>query len=108
MSASPVDVLFARLASRYGRHWVDMWVGMPLDAVKAEWGATLAPVRGYQVEAALAACGKFPPTLPEFKALCDQFRKVGPPTLALADNRRDPMPEKVRQQLKSFLHKRPA
>ena len=103
--ARPVDVLFARLAMAYGKHWIDMWVGMPLDAVKSEWAASLASVKAHQVESALQHLGKFPPTLPEFKSLCDQFRKVGPPVLAVTDSRREPMPDKVREQLAKFNQK---
>lgn len=100
-----VDFLFAKLALLYGKHWLDMWEGMPLDAVKGEWSAKLAHVKAYQVSAALEHVGKFPPTLPEFKTLCDQFRTAGPPTLTIADNRRTPMPDKVRAQLAALKRK---
>jgi hypothetical protein len=100
-----IDVLFARLLSQYGKHWLDMWEGVPMSLVKAEWAQRLAGVKPAAMEAALDHLGKFPPTLPEMKDLCEQFRRVGPPQLAIVDARREPMPQKVRDQLDTFLRK---
>jgi hypothetical protein len=102
-SRSPVDELFLRLAVRYGRQWLDMWSDIPMPEIKREWASSLAQFAGYQVEAAIKALGKFPPTLPEFEALCASFRVKGPPTLRLTDERCEPMPDKVRAQLAQFM-----
>jgi hypothetical protein len=48
----PVDRLFLMLASCYGRHWLDMWAGVDINEGQ-----------------------KFPPTLPEFKNICNQMKK---------------------------------
>ncbi len=45
--ASPdplVDRLFERMATMYGAKWLDLWTGIPLDAVKADWGRRLIGV----------------------------------------------------------------
>lgn len=82
-SASPeriVDRLFQRLAATYGKHWLDMWVGIPIADVKIEWAGRL---HGYAPETIgkaldhLARESKFPPTLPEFVALCREFHPRG-------------------------------
>lgn len=98
-----VDRLFARLAARYGRHWLDMWVGVPLDLVKAEWRETLARFHPVQVEQAIAALGKFPPTLPEFAAICDDFKRPeGAPNLRIAGPRSE-VPAGTFKRLRDIL-----
>jgi hypothetical protein len=103
-----IDRLFRRLAAMYGRAWLEMWVGVPLAEVRAEWGRSLSSVTVEQMRLAfdhLERKGvKFPPNLPEFKSLCDQFRRAGPHALALVDGRRDPPPGGF-ASLKSVLGK---
>ena len=110
-NASPdaiVDRLFQRLAAMYGAKWLDLWSAIPMDAVKAEWSRALT---GHDVEAVrlalehLTAHGNpFPPTLPEFVSLVQQFRRRGPHMLAITDNRRDPPPGGF-QSLRELLRK---
>src|SRR5262245_56483180 len=65
-----VDRLFQRFATHYGKPWLDMWADIPLADVKDAWATELAGVTSEQIGAALKHLGKFPPTLPEFVALC--------------------------------------
>lgn len=69
----PIDRLFLRMASFYGKHWLDMWADIPLESVKAEWQAKLDGMSSKIVFKAVDYCSnnlKFPPTLPEFVLLC--------------------------------------
>ncbi len=107
--ASPeaiVDRLFQRLATLYGRAWLDLWAGIPIDAVKAEWARSLhgmAPEAiGLALESLKTEGVKFPPNLPEFIALCRQFVRRGPHRLALAAPRYAP-PENVFANLRRQL-----
>ena len=65
-----IDRLFQRFSVMYGKHWADLWEGVPMADVKDAWRTELGGVTGEQIVAALKACGTFPPTLPEFVALC--------------------------------------
>ena len=69
----PIDRLFLRMASFYGRHWIAMWEGVPLDSVKSEWQEKLSGMSSKTVFRAVDYCSenlKFPPSLPEFILLC--------------------------------------
>lgn len=108
-SASPdavVDRLFQVLHAMYGRSWADMWVGAPVDAVKAEWARSLS---GFEMETirlaleALKSEGKaFPPNLPEFVSLCRQFIRGKTHRLSLAAPRYEP-PQNIFANLKRQL-----
>lgn len=96
-AASPdtvVDRLFARLHAMYGKAWLDLWADAPMPHVKAVWADTLRNVSPEQMRLALnqlATGGKaFPPTLPEFAHLCEQYRPKAKPSLYLAAPRHDP------------------
>lgn len=96
-AASPdtvVDRLFARLHAMYGRAWLDLWADAPMVHVKGVWADTLRNVSPEQMRLALdelAKAGKpFPPTLPEFAHLCEQYRPKAKPSLYLAAPRHDP------------------
>ena len=83
----------------YGRHWLDMWVGIPMDAIKAEWSRQLTYVPIEAVRLAIEhveKSNKFPPTLPEFRGLCEQFKPRRTPTLAITDKRRGEIPKAFR------------
>lgn len=70
---NPIDRLFLRMASFYGKHWLDMWADVPVDSVKAEWQAKLSGMSSKTVFKAVDYCAdnlRFPPTLPEFVQLC--------------------------------------
>lgn len=97
-----IDVLFASFYMRYGRQWLDMWPTM--TGVMETWAKELTGIHPKQMERALEHLGKFPPTLPEFKALCKQFRPGdGQVVLSIVDARREPMPDKVRAQIRGFV-----
>jgi hypothetical protein len=108
-SASPealVDRLFQKFALMYGRGWLDMWAGMPMDAVKADWAGAL---HGFEPETIRLAIehlkteGKpFPPAQPEFISLCRQFVRRGSHRLSLAAPRYQP-PENIFAKLKRDL-----
>jgi hypothetical protein len=83
-----VDRLFARLAGLYGRHWLDMWADVPMADVKDAWRDALGNASGYAIRQALdhlAKHNKFPPSAPEFAALCANFHvpTTSTPTLPL-------------------------
>jgi len=65
-----IDRLFQRFSVLYGKHWNEMWADVPMADVKDAWDGELAGVTGEQIARALKQLGKFPPTLPEFSALC--------------------------------------
>lgn len=97
-SVSPdvVDRLFQKFAGMYGKHWLDLWAGIPMDAVKSEWSRQLdyMPMEAIRraVEHVEKEC-KFPPTLPEFRGLCEQFKPRKTPVLAIVDKRRGEIPQ---------------
>ncbi len=67
-----VERVFGVLASFYGARFADMWRGVDSGAVKAQWALALSDVSDEELQSGLAACrGRvWPPTLPEFLALC--------------------------------------
>ena len=68
-----VDRLFLRLAALYGKHWLEMWTDVPIADVKDAWQEALRHKTAQSIGAALRHCAlhnKFPPTAPEFAALC--------------------------------------
>ena len=108
-SASPdalIDRLFQKLHTMYGKAWLDLWIGVPIDAVKAEWARTLHGVEPETMRLALdsmATEGRaFPPNLPEFVALCRQFVRKGPHRLSLAAPRHD-APDGAIRSLRQIL-----
>jgi len=105
---SLVDRLFQKLAMMYGKAWLDQWSGMPMDEVKGEWSRTLTGIEPDAIRLALDSmltAGKpFPPTLPEFVALCRQFRKSGAARLYLTAPRTD-APADVFKNLRAAMLK---
>lgn len=101
-----VDRLFMRLHAMYGKAWLDLWADAPVAHVKAVWADTLRNVSPEQMRLAideLAKNGKpFPPTLPEFANLCEQYRPKSKPSLYLASPRHD-APEGVIRSLRQIL-----
>jgi hypothetical protein len=62
------------MAANYGARFADAWRGVEAETVKAVWAKKLGGLRPEQIRrgiAGLEQC-KFPPTLPEFVALCKQ------------------------------------
>ncbi len=65
-----VDAIHARLLVRYGTRWINLWTGIPEEAVKADWAAELHGLRGDAIAHALQHLpAEFPPTVAQFKAL---------------------------------------
>ncbi len=85
-----IDRLFDRFAVLYGKHWFDLWVDVPMADVKDGWSDGLRGISGQQIIAGLEKVGKFPPTLPEFVALCK------PPAVAAAHRPFLPAPKPAR------------
>ena len=67
-----IDSLFARMSAFYGARFADMWRGTDLDEVRRTWGRELAGLTRDELRAGVANLRTrfFPPTLPEFIALC--------------------------------------
>lgn len=64
--------LFERMADMYGSLWHDRWASLPMPRVMATWAEDLADLTVDELKSGLSACKTrpFPPTLPEFRALC--------------------------------------
>lgn len=100
-----VDRLFQRLGASYGKHWLDMWAGVPMGQVKATWADALAQFQPATIAEALNDLGKFPPTLPEFVDLCKQRRKPDAPQLAIVGPKQ-PAPEGTFRRIRDILNGR--
>jgi hypothetical protein len=78
-----IDRLFARFATLYGKHWLDLWQQIPMEQVRAAWSEALSVCDGQQIRMGLEHCSthnKYPPTAPEFVSLCREFpREYIPP-----------------------------
>lgn len=75
---SVIDRLFTRLHAMYGKAWLDLWADANIPNVKAVWAESLRNVSVEEMRLAIEAMEKkgsaFPPSLPEFKFLCGQFK----------------------------------
>jgi hypothetical protein len=60
------------MEDRYGSLWADRYGAFPRERVKATWAADLADLSREEITRGVHACRdlRFPPTLPEFRALC--------------------------------------
>lgn len=67
-----VERLFERFAAMYGTKFLDLWRDMDVQAVKAAWAEDLAGMTVDEIKAGIDALKTkpWPPTLPEFIALC--------------------------------------
>lgn len=80
LSSDWVDLLFTRLAVRYGSAWVSKWNGVDAVAVKADWAAQLA---GFVANPDALAYGldnlphDFPPTVTQFRDICIRRPEAG-------------------------------
>ena len=70
--ASVASRVFERLATIYGARLADLWRGCDEEAVKDVWGRALSPYSPSEIRRGLQGCltRQWPPTLPEFLALC--------------------------------------
>lgn len=64
--------IFQRMEDRYGSLWVDRYGAFPRERIKRAWAEDLADMSKDELARGVSACrdAKFPPTLPEFRALC--------------------------------------
>ena len=99
-----INRLFDRFAVMYGKHWLDLWADVPMADVKDAWRTELGGCTGEQIGAALKACGTFPPTLPEFLALCKPAPVPAAHRLFLPAPPRNPNRE-IRQNVKEEIDK---
>lgn len=67
-----IERLFQRMEDRYGDLWSSRYGAFPRERVKRSWAEDLADLSPDEVVRGVDACrcAKFPPTLPEFRALC--------------------------------------
>lgn len=69
-----VDVLFSRLAVRYGDAWFRKWDGLPIEDVKADWQRGLEHIFAGNPKAIAFGLDhlpdEFPPTVDAFARLC--------------------------------------
>ncbi len=74
LPTSWVERIFAVMAAHYGARFADAWRGVDAAEMKAAWARKLAGLTPQQIKRGLAGLEqcRFPPTLPEFMALCRQ------------------------------------
>lgn len=68
-----IDRVFELMISFFGNRFADMWQGTDIDAVKAIWASQLGDLSPDEIRIGISAMKRgrgFPPTLPEFIALC--------------------------------------
>jgi len=97
-----VNELFKRMSRMWGNSFIDKWPAEDLDGVKVEWAKGLRKLSNAELKAGVDALmtQKFPPSLPDFYALCKMRRLVEVAQQpVLADNRRAD-PNEVQENLK--------
>lgn len=95
------------MATLYGKHWLELWRGIPMADIKDTWRSSLERFDSATIAKALEfvkAEMPFPPTCPEFTKLCAQYAPREEPLKALPAPR-TPIPAKVAAQLKAFKEK---
>lgn len=78
-----IEKIFQKLALTYGRDFIGRWEGIPLEEVKADWAHELS---GYQqspnaIHYALTNLPLKPPTVYEFRAICQRAQSVEAPRI---------------------------
>lgn len=73
-----VNELFRRMSRMWGNSFLDKWPAEDLDGVKVEWAKGLRKLSNAELKAGVEALmtQKFPPSLPDFYALCKMRRLV--------------------------------
>lgn len=81
LSSTPRRTLWVRMAEIYGHRWTSAYGDDPEGQAAHTWAKGLAGLRPEQLASGLTSClasaDPWPPTLPEFRALC-----LGVPTVA--------------------------
>lgn len=90
-----IEKLFQKFEDWYGSKWAAQYGDFPRDRVKATWAEELGGFAGQGdvFVQALAAqkASPFPPTLPEFLALCrEAAKRIGPPAVAALEHKLTP------------------
>jgi hypothetical protein len=101
--------LFGRFQAIYGNRVGTMWADADPEEVRRVWGESLGRFDPADIRSALDDVVRgypdFPPTLPQFLALCmDSMRRRSQETPKLAAPR-VPMPPHIREQLDAFVAK---
>jgi len=67
-----IERLFEHMTGLYGARFLDLWRGVDMDAVKETWATALGTLTREELRRGHAALTsrEFPPTLPQFLALC--------------------------------------
>lgn len=82
LPASWVELLFERLAVRYGHDFLRRWEGLDMAAVKADWAAELSGFSGDDITYALRHMpAERPPTCAQFRDLCRKAPRKEAPAL---------------------------
>lgn len=90
-----VDRIHARLLVRYGAAWIRKWEGVPMEAVKADWGEVLGNASREAISHALDCLPPdLPPTATQFRDLCRGVPSKAP---AITHDRPAPNPERLAQ-----------
>lgn len=78
-----IDSLFARLGTRYGSAWLNLWEGFDLEAVKTDWRLELEglPLRKIKYGIVNLPLERPPATVAAFKAICIRCPDEQPPLL---------------------------
>lgn len=99
-----IGPLFSRFQAIYGNRAQTMWKDADPNEVRSVWADALASYEAVDVrkalEAMVGAYTDFPPTLPQFKALCRDARSARTQAAPKLDyDPRGPMPRHVRDLL---------
>ena len=83
-----VESLLARMLAIYGQKFRSQWADVPAESMRETWAVALGRFDGERIKWALdqmiATC-PWPPTLPEFAALCRQAPRAEPAKLPAPD-----------------------
>ena len=83
-----VESLLARMLAIYGQKFRSQWADVPAESMRETWAVALGRFDGERIKWALdqmiATC-PWPPTLPEFAALCRQAPRDEPAKLPAPD-----------------------
>jgi len=80
MTPRAIDRLFERMGLTYGKSWLDLWAGIPINDVKTQWAHELSSFNDHldMVAWALEHLPERPPNVIQFKNLCRQAPKPEP------------------------------
>jgi hypothetical protein len=82
LDSQVVDEIHARLAIRYGAKWMNLWTGIPQEAVKADWAEQLSGLTPAGVRYALDNLpADAPPNVAQFRAMANRAPEYQPPAL---------------------------